>query len=131
MIRPLLLILALAACHPGGLLPATVEGTGFVAIDGDTLRGPAGEHIRLARIDSPELPGHCRRGRHCAPGDPYAAQAELERLVDHAWIRCAVEGQDNYHRLLADCRRADGLDLGDWQLEQGFAILYDREGSRQ
>lgn len=52
------------------------------AVDGDTLRCGAGIGlVRLAAIDAPELPGHCRRGRHCAPGDPYQARDVLRRLV--------------------------------------------------
>ncbi len=52
------------------------------AIDGDTLRcaniDPA---VRLTGIDAPELPGHCRRGRDCAPVDPFIPRDVLTYLL--------------------------------------------------
>src|SRR3954463_8292174 len=58
--------------------PPTGELHACRATDGDTIRCGS-ERIRLLAIDAPEMPGHCRRGRMCAPGDPYAAKAALER----------------------------------------------------
>ena len=60
------------------LTPVVV--TNCRAIDGDTLRCGS-IRIRLLGIDAAELPGHCRIGRHCAPGDPFAQQAALRRLA--------------------------------------------------
>lgn len=37
--------------------------------------------FRLLSIDAPEMPGHCRRGRACTPGDPYASKASVSGLV--------------------------------------------------
>lgn len=48
----------------------------LIAIDGETLRCGK-ERIRLLGIDAPETPGHCRRGRKCVEGDPYASKAAL------------------------------------------------------
>ena len=63
--------------------------------DGDTLRCGA-LRIRLASIDAPEMPGHCRRGRTCVEGDPYASKAAASsnaakqtRTVTVASWRCA------------------------------------------
>lgn len=50
--------------------------TGCTVNDGDTIRCN-GERVRLLGIDAPELPGHCRSGRDCAPGDRYASTAGL------------------------------------------------------
>ena len=49
--------------------------------DGDTFRCSNGTRVRLSSIDTPEMPGSCRQGRACAPGDPYAAKAALQRLI--------------------------------------------------
>lgn len=50
------------------------------AVDGDTLR--CGQmRVRLSGVDAAELPGHCRAGRDCAPGDPYKHRSALERFV--------------------------------------------------
>lgn len=50
------------------------------AVDGDTLR--CGQMpVRLSGVDAAELPGHCRQGRDCAPGDPFKHRAALKRFV--------------------------------------------------
>lgn len=92
---------------------------GCAAVDGDTLRC-AGERIRLLAIDAPELPGHCRPGRDCAPGDPFASTASLR---DAASGELTIErvGEDRYGRTLARVSGAQG-DLSCWQLRQGHAI---------
>lgn len=61
---------------PGGPRPGapTELVAGCTVTDGDTIRCGA-ERIRLLGIDAPELPGHCRSGRACAPGDPYGSIA--------------------------------------------------------
>lgn len=91
----------------------------LVAIDGDTLR--CGEEtIRLLGIDAPELPGHCREGRDCAPGDPFAAKAALQVT---ARGEATVEriGRDMYARTLARVR-VNGIDLSCSQMTSGHAI---------
>lgn len=67
------------ALNYGGEWPnrlATTSETGLgvgcvspTVVDGDTLRCGS-TRIRLSSIDAPELPGHCRPGRECTPGDP-------------------------------------------------------------
>jgi len=40
--------------------------------DGDAIRcGSQGKSMRLYAIDAPEMPGACRPGRQCTPGDPF------------------------------------------------------------
>src|SRR4051812_48974674 len=63
------------------------------AIDGDTLVCD-GERIRLNGIDAPELPGHCRPGRRCVVGDPFAAKADLERNIRGGVIAITRLGKD-------------------------------------
>ncbi len=121
----------------GGLIAIAVAGiaaspgvwrahdtvTGCNVVDGDTIRC-GGERIRLLGIDAPELPGHCRIGRHCAPGDPHVATATLEEAMDS---EMGIErvGEDRYGRTLATVSGSRG-DLSCWQLRQHSAI-YKRQ----
>jgi hypothetical protein len=87
--------------------------------DGDTIRCGR-ERIRLLGIDAPELPGHCREGRSCAPGDPITSTGSL---------RAALTGKltiqrittDRYGRTIALVSGSEG-DLSCWQLRRGKAI---------
>lgn len=91
----------------------------LIAIDGDTLRCGK-ERIRLLGIDAPEMPGHCRRGRKCVPGDPYASKAALAAVLDG---RATIErrGRDRYGRTLARVR-INNVDLSVEQVAKGQAI---------
>lgn len=97
-------------------------------IDGDTLRCSRGPMVRLARIDAPEMPGHCRRGRRCAPGDPYEAKAALVRLISRQTLRCSPvsanprggSSSDRYGRIVAYCT-VNGRDLGEAMVFGGWA----------
>ncbi len=122
------------------ITPAAAPGASAVAgygeplsdcsvTDGDTIRC-GDERIRLLGIDAPELPGHCRRGRICAPGDPYASAASLgEALRGPLTIDRA--GKDRYGRTLARVAGANG-DLSCLQLARGHAIYIRKwdDGSR-
>nr|WP_301073337.1 thermonuclease family protein [Sphingomonas sp.] len=78
------------------------------------------ERIRLLAIDAPEMPGHCRRDRICAPGDPYASTASLGDALRGPLTIDRV-GEDHYGRTLARVAGAKG-DLSCWQLEHGEAL---------
>lgn len=99
-----------------------------VAVDGDTLscfaKG-ARVSIRLNGIDAPELPGHCRAGRNCAPGDPFAAKAALSSWVKGRTTRWVSFGTDHYGRTIA-APRASRRDLSCSLLRGGFAIYKRR-----
>ncbi len=91
----------------------------LVAIDGDTLR--CGEEtIRLLGIDAPELPGHCREGRDCAPGDPFAARTAL-KIAARGEATVERIGKDVYSRTLARVR-VNGIDLSCSQMAGGHAV---------
>ncbi|MGN6376115.1 MAG: thermonuclease family protein [Sphingomonas sp.] len=99
-------------------------------VDGDTIRCGA-QRVRLARIDAPELPGHCARGRHCAPGDGNASKAALARLIHGRPLDCQPvparpgggSDYDRWGRIVARCS-VDGSDLGDAMIAGGWAIRW-------
>jgi endonuclease YncB( thermonuclease family) len=91
-----------------------------VVVDGDTLR--CGERrVRLAGIDAPELPGHCRVGRQCVPGDPFASRENLSRLTRGGAVTCRQTDIDGYGRTVARCS-AGNVDLSCAQLNDGAAL---------
>ena len=119
----LLAALALAACSGE---PTHFSGP-LVAIDGDTIRS-GGERLRLAGIDAPEMPGHCRPGRHCVRGDPYRSRQALQSLLDQRWSWCAGEDRDAYGRVLVTCYVDEGRtnrNINLWMVEHGYAQPYE------
>lgn len=105
-------------------LALAATATGCTATDGDTIKCGK-EAIRLSGIDAPELPGHCRKGRDCAPGDPVASQANLQANLQALITkrRLAIEriGTDRYGRTIAIVR-ARGVNLSCSQLRGRFAV---------
>ncbi|MGE4307373.1 MAG: thermonuclease family protein [Novosphingobium sp.] len=100
-------------------------GTAFTCpspkvIDGDTIRC-GDRRIRLYGIDAPELPGHCRPGRNCAPGDPYASTEHLQSLIGVATLECSQKDIDVYGRIVARCSAGE-TDLSCAQIKDGQAI---------
>ena len=89
-------------------------------LDGDTLRCGA-RRIRLSSIDAPELPGHCRPGRACTPGDPYASTGNLRSLVVGQAVSCRQIDTDHNGRTVARCA-VQGRDLSCAQVQGGFAV---------
>jgi micrococcal nuclease len=96
---------------------ATIEGCRVT--DGDTIRC-GDERVRLLGIDAPELPGHCRAGRICAPGDPNVSSAILGEAMASP-MRIDRVGNDRYGRTLATVAGPRG-DLSCWQLRHHAAI---------
>jgi hypothetical protein len=111
--------------HPGRTISSSEASPGYVeplasctVTDGDTIRCGA-ERIRLLGIDAPELPGHCRSGRDCAPGDPYASTASLRAALSGE-LTIERVGEDRYGRTLARVAGSKG-DLSCWQLSESQA----------
>lgn len=88
--------------------------------DGDTFRCTNGTRVRLSSIDSPEMPGACRSGRTCAPGDPFAAKAQLAQLIGGRTVQCERVGT-SYDRVAAWCS-AGGVDLSCAMIRSGHAV---------
>jgi endonuclease YncB( thermonuclease family) len=104
------------ASSPRGAFSCVVQ----YVTDGDTFRCADGTRVRLSSIDTPEMPGSCRPGRHCVPGDPYAAKAALGRLISGRTVQCEPVGM-SYNRVAAWCR-VNGVDLRCAMVRSGYAI---------
>ncbi|MBX3442137.1 MAG: thermonuclease family protein [Planctomyces sp.] len=86
--------------------------------DGDSFTC-GGTRIRLANIDAPELPGHCRPGRRCVEGDAFAARDHLRSLAG-GYVTCRAAELDHYGRTVAFCE-AEGRDLSCAMVKSGHA----------
>ncbi|HEU0045102.1 thermonuclease family protein [Sphingomonas sp.] len=130
----LTLLLLLVSTSPTiGATPARQAAASTIQCrptDGDTIRCGS-ERIRLLAIDSPEMPGHCRRGRTCARGNPQAAKASLSALLRSGSPLIRRVGTDQYGRTLAMVS-VNGTDLSCHQLRAGHAIYKPRwdDGAR-
>ena len=93
-------------------------------IDGDTLE-IHGQRIRLLGIDAPESPQYCYLpdGKKWRCGQ--TAALKLDEFIGNKTITCNKKGKDRYRRIVAVCS-ADGVDLGAWLVENGWALAYER-----
>jgi endonuclease YncB( thermonuclease family) len=90
--------------------------------DGDALRcGYHGRSMRLYAIDAPEMPGACRVGRWCVPGDPFASRDHLASLTAGHSVTYRVLTHDRYGRPVVQAF-ADGRDISCDMVRDGFAI---------
>jgi len=90
--------------------------------DGDAIRCAGIEQsMRLHGIDAPEMPGACRPGRRCTPGDPYAARDHLRNLTQGRLVRCEELDVDSYGRPVVRCT-ADGDDISCAMVASGHAV---------
>lgn len=94
------------------------------AVDGDTIRCGA-ERIRITAIDAPEMPGHCRKGRDCAPGDPFASKQAMAGYLASGPLTVERLGMDRYGRTVADVY-SNGTSLSCLQLASGHARYWPR-----
>lgn len=111
------------------ILLAAALATNCIAVDGDTLRcrvDGAQTSIRLLAIDAPELPGHCRKGRVCAPGDPWRAKRVLQNAVRGQTVQIRPAGKDRWGRTLATASTGRVGDLSCHMLRQDAAIYVRR-----
>jgi len=99
----------------------TFECAAPMVLDGDTFDCGT-TRVRLQGIDAPELAGHCRPSRKCAPGDPIASTDNLRRLVRWSKVICRKTDIDVYGRTVARCSVGD-VDLSCAQVDSGHAIL--------
>jgi endonuclease YncB( thermonuclease family) len=89
-------------------------------IDGDTF-SCSRTRIRLYGIDAPEMPGHCRKGRRCTPGNPFTSKDTLKSLTRDAVVTCTAITIDSYGRTVARCT-SGGKDLSCEMVKTGQAV---------
>ncbi|MBD3761481.1 thermonuclease family protein [Rhizorhabdus sp.] len=90
--------------------------------DGDAIRCHGERRSdRLYAIDAPEIPGACRPGRQCTPGDPYASRDHLRALTAGKVVQCRQVDLDHYGRRVLQCF-ADGVDLSCAMVRDGYAV---------
>jgi hypothetical protein len=111
----LLAILAMVQIWWGSGKTSEAQVYGCTVTDGDTIRC-GDERIRLLGIDAPEMPGHCRPGRRCVTGDPFASRDSLANAVGYS-MNVSRVGADAYGRTLATVLGPRG-DLSCWQLSK-------------
>jgi micrococcal nuclease len=104
--------------------PATAAD-GWTNYDGDSLRTPSGERIRVKGIDTPEIKGACAYERRLAAAAREFAAGQLRRAERVTLVR---HGHDRYGRTLAYVL-VDGKDLGDEMVSRGLARKW--EGRRR
>ncbi len=119
MVAGMITVIALACASCAEPPPAEPIDMICTVTDGDTIRC-GDERIRLLAIDAPELPGHCRQGRDCVEGDPFAATRALEALLARGNLSIRRAGQDRYGRTLAVVY-AGSVNLSCAMLESGHA----------
>lgn len=92
--------------------------------DGDTIRTCAGERVRIANIDAPEMPGSpkCSRRRNgwCDYALATRSRDALAALLATGGTRIVRSGQDRYGRTLATIS-ANGRDAGEYLIARGLA----------
>jgi len=88
-------------------------------IDGDTF-SCGNYRIRLSSIDAPEMPEHCRPGRRCTSGDPFASRDYLHSL-SRGLVTCSPIETDSYGRVIALCE-VNGQDLSCAMVKSGHAV---------
>ena len=110
------------ATDAGARRPADVSGRARV-IDGDSISVGHVE-VRLHGVDAPEGAQTCLDGGARWPCGRKAAQA-LRGLIDGRTVACEELDKDAYGRVVATCR-SDGVDIGAWLVENGWALAYRR-----
>ena len=113
----LLAVLALPA--QAADLPSVVSGPVRV-IDGDTIvLTNTNTHVRLNGVDAPEVvhPGY----DHDDAFGPESS-AEMRRIVGDAIVRCELNGEHLYERVVGVCYLPDGTDIGAEIIRRGLAL---------
>ena len=102
---------------PSAAQPERVAYSDIRVTDGDTLR-LGDERIRIANIDTPEMPGRAQ----CAfeADKALAAKARLSQILAGGDIRIARDGVDRYGRTLATLK-VNGRDVGEQLVGEGMA----------
>ena len=90
--------------------------------DGDTVTTSAGEKIRLACIDAPEVTNN-KHGKKDPIGGP-ASQKWLSKLILNTDVRIQRIAKDLYGRTVARLFLADGTEVNQKAVSTGHAVIY-------
>jgi endonuclease YncB( thermonuclease family) len=106
---------------PSAAMPERIVYRDIRVTDGDTFRLGV-ERIRIANIDTPEMPGHAR----CAyeADRALAAKARLAQILGGGEIVISRDGVDRYGRTLATLE-VNGRDVGDQLVAEGAAKRWE------
>lgn len=119
------LLVTLALLLPMASHAQTLTGVASV-IDGDTLE-IHGQRIRLYAIDSPEGSQTCQRPNGTTWRCGAAAANAMSEMIGRRTVTCQQRSKDRYHRMVAICR-VGGQDIGEWMVENGWALAYKQYG---
>jgi micrococcal nuclease len=120
--RPLTSIVLLAMLAPPAHAadpPGVVSGPVRV-IDGDTIvLTNTDTHVRLNGVDAPEVvhPGY----EHDDPFGP-ESRDEMRRIIGRSEVRCELNGEHSYERVVGICYLPDGTDIGAEIIRRGLAL---------
>ena len=117
MKRLLIPFVALALCPPAHALQSVLIASCY---DGDTCTTAAGEKIRLACFDTPEL-----RGKKADPIPARAARDQLRRLVVGKQVAIQRHNTDRYGRTVATLF-INGRPVGAEMVRSGHAVVVPR-----
>ena len=90
--------------------------------DGDTVTTAAGEKIRLACIDAPEVTNN-KHGKKDPIGGP-ASQKWLSNLILNTDVKIQRITKDLYGRTIARLFLADGTEVNQKAVTTGHAVIY-------
>lgn len=102
---------------------AASAASNVIIIDGDTI-AIGHERIRILSIDTPET-YRSRCENELVLG--LKAKERLRELLDGGDIRIERDGQDRYHRTLANVFVRD-VDVGETLIREGYALRYEKGG---
>jgi endonuclease YncB( thermonuclease family) len=111
-----------------GASPAAADTPGSFARarsthhDGDAIRcGVSGRSMRYYAVDAPKMPGACRPGRRCTPGDPCTSRDHLAGLTAGKDVTCRQRGTDHFGRRVVQCFAAS-VELSCRVVAEGFLV---------
>jgi micrococcal nuclease len=112
-------IIATNPAEAGHGPPSELSGPVRV-IDGDTIvLTNTNTHVRLNGVDAPEVvhPGYDH-------DDPFGPESrdEMRAIVGDTDVRCELNGEHSYERLVGVCFLPDGTDIGAEIIRRGLAL---------
>lgn len=115
-------------------IPSITQGKVVRVYDGDTITiatridldgRPSAQlyrfNVRLRGIDSPEMRSKNQTEKLLA----IDARDALHDIVMGQMVSLEGTSYDKYGRLLADVKTLKGLNVGQWMIEQGYAVNYN------